>query len=53
MSGDSYEPTAPWNEEFMSIMRRIGDALEESRHMHERTFEMLEEIRNELQEMSR
>ncbi len=33
-------------------MRRIADALEESRHMHERTFEMLEEIRNELQEMN-
>ena len=50
--GDTYEPTAPWNEEFMDIMRRIADALEESRHQHERTVEMLEVIRDELQEMS-
>jgi hypothetical protein len=36
----------------MDIMRRIADALEESRHQHERTVEMLEEIRDELQGMS-
>jgi hypothetical protein len=50
--GDTYEPTAPWNEAFMDIMRRIADALEESRHQHERTVEMLEEIRDQMEELN-
>ena len=49
--GDTYEPTAPWNEEFMDIMRRIADALEEAACQHEKIGFMLEEIRDQLQEM--